>query len=91
MHPCGSSLILLFIATLRSYKKMTQENLPFARKVVIVTGAASGIGLATAKLFLAQGAKIVAEDINPEITRHFSDGEHVATLIGDVSKEETAV
>lgn len=33
-------------------------------KVAIVTGAASGMGEATVKLFAAQGAKIVAADIN---------------------------
>ena len=70
---------------------MAQEKSPFAGKSVIVTGAASGIGLATAKLFLAQGAKVVAEDINPEIERLFADDEHVVALVGDVSKEETAV
>ncbi|WP_114206677.1 SDR family NAD(P)-dependent oxidoreductase [Acidisarcina polymorpha] len=40
-------------------------------KVVIVTGAASGIGLATTQLFLAEGAHLVAEDIHPEIDKHF--------------------
>ncbi len=33
-------------------------------KVAIVTGAASGMGEATVKLFAAQGAKVVAADIN---------------------------
>ena len=70
---------------------MTLRNLPFAGKVVIVTGAASGIGMATTKLFLTQGAKVVAEDINPELENLFAQAEHVATLVGDVSKEETAV
>ena len=70
---------------------MAQENMPFAGKVVIITGAASGIGLATTKLFLAQGAKVVAEDINPEVERLFAQAEQVATLVGDVSKEETAL
>ena len=35
-------------------------------KVVIVTGAASGIGEATAALFAREGAKVVVSDINEE-------------------------
>ena len=36
-------------------------------KVVVVSGAASGIGLATVRAFLAQGACVVALDINPAV------------------------
>lgn len=38
----------------------------FADKVSIVTGAGSGIGLATAKLFGSEGARVVVADINQE-------------------------
>ena len=33
-------------------------------KIVIITGAGSGIGAATAKLFGKQGARVVVSDLN---------------------------
>jgi rhamnose utilization protein RhaD (predicted bifunctional aldolase and dehydrogenase)/NAD(P)-dependent dehydrogenase (short-subunit alcohol dehydrogenase family) len=44
----------------------------FSGKVAIVTGAASGIGLAIAKMLNAKGAAVVALDINPEIKNSFN-------------------
>ena len=38
----------------------------FEGKVAIVTGAASGIGRATAILLNSRGASVVAEDIKPD-------------------------
>ena len=38
--------------------------LKLENKVAVVTGAASGIGLAIANLFLAEGAKVVYADVN---------------------------
>ena len=70
---------------------MNSINQSFDGKVVIVTGAAGGIGLATARLFQAQGAMVVAEDINPEVEGCFGHADNVATLVGDVAKEETAI
>ena len=35
----------------------------FSGKKVLITGAASGIGLAQTKVFLAEGAEVVAVDL----------------------------
>jgi NAD(P)-dependent dehydrogenase (short-subunit alcohol dehydrogenase family) len=45
-------------------------------KVAVITGAASGIGLATARRFSAEGAKVVVADLNEGI------GTPIATEIG---------
>ena len=43
---------------------MTENKVNFDGQVVIVTGAARGIGAATARLVAARGAKVFAFDIN---------------------------
>lgn len=60
-------------------------------KVAIVTGAASGIGRATTRLFAEYGMRVVAEDVNPEVEQQYADVESVVPLVGDVGDEQTAV
>ncbi len=67
-----------------------KKNGEFEGKVVIVTGAASGIGLATAKLFAAEGASVVAEDINPSVNDIFGDHDGIVPFVGDVATESAA-
>ncbi|MFD4839556.1 SDR family NAD(P)-dependent oxidoreductase [Achromobacter sp. NPDC058515] len=62
---------------------------PFAGKVAIVTGAASGIGLATVELLHAQGASVVAVDRNDDVQALARPG--VEPLVADVAQEESAV
>jgi NAD(P)-dependent dehydrogenase (short-subunit alcohol dehydrogenase family) len=58
----------------------------FSGKVVIVTGAASGMGAATAREFAAAGAKVVIVDRNAELARQVAgEIEADAPMAGDVS------
>jgi len=61
-----------------------------ASKVVIVTGAAGGVGKSVVTLLASQGANVVAEDLSPEVCKLASIGKNVATLVGDVRDPATA-
>lgn len=62
------------------------NNQRFARKVAIVTGAASGIGAALTKLLVSQGAQVLAADIDKETLGAGSPG--VATFACDVASSQ---
>ena len=66
----------------------TQEQPDLEGKVAIVTGAASGIGRATALLFAARGAQVIGEDINPAVNE--LNNERIMPFVGDVASEDAA-
>ena len=65
----------------------------FDGQVVIVTGAGSGIGRASAVRFASEGAKVIASDVSQDrlddLVTDFPDLD-IVTVAGDVSLEETA-
>ena len=70
---------------------MTRDRMVLENKIVVVTGAGSGIGAATAELMAANGAVVVASDINPKSLQKIVDrinnaGGSASGLKADVSK-----
>ena len=69
----------------------------FAEKTVIVTGAGSGIGRATAARLAAEGATVIATDIVEtgllelvaETTAESASAGTILTVVGDVSDADT--
>lgn len=64
-------------------------------KSAVITGAASGIGRATAVLFAREGASLVVTDIHGEPLPELADelrhaGAEVETVVGDVSAQNDA-
>lgn len=62
----------------------------FEGKVVVVTGAGSGIGRATAQRFYAEGARLAIADIRPqgldETASTMPDGTRVLKVVSDISQ-----
>ena len=47
-------------------KKLSELSRSIDNKVALITGATSGMGLATAKLFSDQDAQVIVTDLNEE-------------------------
>lgn len=56
-------------------------------KIALVTGAASGIGKASAETLTARGAAVIALDIDPAVQRCFDGNEAISGLVCDVTDE----
>lgn len=65
-----------------------QADQSFAGQAAIVTGAASGIGLATLELLHAQGARVVAVDRDEAVRKLARPG--VEPVVADIAREESA-
>ena len=64
----------------------------FKDKVVLVTGAAQGIGKGTASAFAKQGASVVVNDVNEELTKETasevaSSGVTCLAIVADISSQ----
>ena len=59
-------------------------------KVALITGGNSGIGLATAQLFIKQGAKVVVTARRQEAVDEFNahSGDHALAILADASRPE---
>ena len=64
----------------------------FAGKVIVITGAAQGIGRASAVRFLSEGAKVVLADVNAErleaTAREIGAPDTVLAVVTDVARKD---
>ena len=62
----GGKAALCHTAPPTSHERRLHGPARFNEKVAFITGACSGIGLATTELFIAQGARVLAADIQDD-------------------------
>lgn len=83
-------MIVIFgalVAAVISYRYyFPSVDIPADGKVIVITGAASGFGLATTRELLKRGSKVVALDINEaQLTKLFENEPNVYTHVCDVT------
>ncbi|MGV7220362.1 MAG: bifunctional aldolase/short-chain dehydrogenase [Nitrospinales bacterium] len=83
--------------SLEQAKLGKKKPLPLEGKVVYITGAASGIGLATARLFAQQGASLFLVDLNHDLLAKARDQiksetkAEIAVQVIDVTDEKSVL
>jgi meso-butanediol dehydrogenase / (S,S)-butanediol dehydrogenase / diacetyl reductase len=74
-------------------REQTRAKMEFEGKICVVTGAASGIGLSTAKLLADRGAKLLLVDRDASyaqpLRERFADPGIVDQVVGDVGEQST--
>lgn len=58
-------------------------------KVVVITGASSGLGQEMARIYLAKGYSLVLNGRNEEGFKEFQAKENIKVVVGDLTKQET--
>ena len=76
----------------QKYTRRTNEE-SFAGRIILVTGAASGIGRGCAKAFLDRGATVIGWDLNPSVTEVFDSPRWFGQVVNvsDFSRQEEAL
>nr|WP_235945785.1 SDR family oxidoreductase [Saccharibacillus alkalitolerans] len=74
-------------------KKFKLKLKPLSEQVIVITGASSGIGLVTARMAAAAGAKVVAAARNEEALKELiveleGKGQTAVYVVADVGREE---
>jgi len=84
----GEGADAVAVATARkSFRPEEAEVKPHLGKVAIVTGAAGGIGRATAERLYADGAVVVGMDVNPAITENLNSP-GLSGIVCDITDQE---